>query len=158
MTETTTTGTSPFHPSGREGLERKSPRLLLLVMVIAIIGIAGYIGFSLFKESVVYYKTPTEVMNAAGAPAGAEPVRLSGTVEPGSIENDIEAGTVSFVATDGTTSVPVLFEGPAPDTLKDRAQAIAEGTLGTDGVFHAKTLFAKCPSKFSDGSGEGEGG
>jgi cytochrome c-type biogenesis protein CcmE len=26
---------------------------------------------------------------------------------------------------------------------------VAEGRLGADGVFHARTLLAKCPSRFS---------
>jgi cytochrome c-type biogenesis protein CcmE len=36
-----------------------------------------------------------------------------------------------------------------PDLLKDEAQAIVTGTLGSDGVFRAGELLLKCPSKYS---------
>ena len=38
---------------------------------------------------------------------------------------------------------------PPPDTFKDDAQALAEGTDGRDGVFHATVLQAKCASKYA---------
>jgi cytochrome c-type biogenesis protein CcmE len=38
---------------------------------------------------------------------------------------------------------------PPPDTFKDDAQALAIGTYGHDGVFHATELQAKCASKYA---------
>ena len=38
---------------------------------------------------------------------------------------------------------------PPPDTFKDDSQALAEGTYGRDGVFHATVLQAKCASKYA---------
>ncbi len=45
----------------------------------------------------------------------------------------------------------VTYKGtePPPDTFKDDAQALAEGTYGRDGVFHATVLQAKCASKYA---------
>ncbi len=45
----------------------------------------------------------------------------------------------------------VVYKGsePPPDTFKDDAQALAEGTYGRDGVFHATVLQAKCASKYA---------
>ena len=45
----------------------------------------------------------------------------------------------------------VSYKGsePPPDTFKDDAQALAEGTYGRDGVFHASVLQAKCASKYA---------
>jgi len=126
-------------------LERKPPHILLTVLIITLIGIGAWIGISLLDDSVVYYKTPAEVINAGPSTTS---VRLAGTVEPGSITTNIEAGTVSFKIKDGQTAISVVYYGIAPDTLKDNSQAVAEGTLDTDGIFYAKTLFAKCASKF----------
>ena len=39
--------------------------------------------------------------------------------------------------------------GPPPDTFKDDSQALAVGTYGHDGVFHATQLQAKCASKYA---------
>jgi cytochrome c-type biogenesis protein CcmE len=36
-----------------------------------------------------------------------------------------------------------------PDTFKDSSQALADGSFGRDGVFHAKQLQAKCASKYA---------
>jgi cytochrome c-type biogenesis protein CcmE len=38
---------------------------------------------------------------------------------------------------------------PPPDTFKDDAQALAVGTFGHDGVFHATEVQAKCASKYA---------
>jgi cytochrome c-type biogenesis protein CcmE len=45
----------------------------------------------------------------------------------------------------------VVYKGtePPPDTFKDDAQALAMGTIGRDGVFHATALQAKCASKYA---------
>lgn len=126
-----------------DGYERRQSRGPLLLLVLIVLGAFFAVGYTMFSRSVVYYKTPTEVMALPG-----EQVRISGTVVPGSIRKDVASGVVAFDVADEQTTVTVEYRGPAPDTLKDRAEAVAEGTLGSDGVFHADKLFAKCPSKF----------
>ena len=37
---------------------------------------------------------------------------------------------------------------PLPDTFRDGAQALADGRMGRDGVFHASKIQAKCASKY----------
>lgn len=131
-------------PGVPPGYERRRRRLPLAIVALIVLGALATLGFTMFKKSVVYYRTPTEVLAQRGAY-----VRISGTVVAGSISSDVATGTVSFEVTDGTSTVPVLFAGPAPDTLKDKGEAVAEGALQGDGVFHADKLFARCPSKFS---------
>lgn len=125
------------------GFERRPSRGPVLLLGLIVLGTFFAIGYTMFTRSVVYYKTPTEVLANPG-----EHVRLSGTVVPGSIETDTVKGTVTFLVTDDTSTVKVVYAGPVPDTLKDNASAVAEGALRPDGVFHAETLFARCPSKF----------
>jgi cytochrome c-type biogenesis protein CcmE len=54
----------------------------------------------------------------------------------------------------------VVYKGsePPPDTFKDDSQALAEGTYGRDGVFHATVLQAKCASKYAPAPGTGQPG
>ena len=134
---------SPVRTEIPEGFERRRARLPFLAMGLIAIALLGALGYAMFTRSVVYYRTPTEVLHAPGAH-----VRLSGTVVAGSISNDISAGTVAFDVTDGRSTVPVVFHGAPPDTLRDGGQAVAEGALGADGMFVAQRLFARCPSKF----------
>lgn len=130
-------------PELGEGFVRRPNRLPLLLLGIAVVGTIVAVGYTMFTRSVVYYRTPTEVLRMPG-----ERVRLSGEVVDGSITTDPSAGTVSFAVSDGTSTVPIVYRGPMPDTLRDEAEAVVEGELGSDGVFHADVLFAKCPSKF----------
>jgi cytochrome c-type biogenesis protein CcmE len=44
--------------------------------------------------------------------------------------------------------LPVVYNGVLPDTFEKSTQVIAEGKLGSDGVFHASLVMAKCPSKY----------
>jgi cytochrome c-type biogenesis protein CcmE len=46
------------------------------------------------------------------------------------------------------STVTVRYTGVVPDTFKDDAEVIVTGTLGSDGVFQASDLLAKCPSKY----------
>ena len=46
--------------------------------------------------------------------------------------------------------INVVYVGPKPDLLKDEAQAIVTGKLGSDGVFHADELLLKCPTRYQN--------
>ena len=126
-----------------EGFERGRSRLPLVLAGVVVVAAFAGLGFTMFTRSVVYYRTPTEVLRAPGMH-----VRLSGTVVDGSVRSDIAAGNVAFDLTDGRTTVRVLFHGAAPDTLRSGGEAVAEGALSSDGTFMAQRLFARCPSKF----------
>jgi len=58
---------------------------------------------------------------------------------------------VQFVLIENDQSLSVVYTGTEapPDTFKDESQALAEGSMGEDGVFHAKQLQAKCASKYA---------
>jgi cytochrome c-type biogenesis protein CcmE len=69
-------------------------------------------------------------------------------VQPGSIHRQ---GThVEFTLAEQGRTLNVVYSGTEapPDTFKDNAQALAEGSYGRDGLFHAKQLQAKCASKY----------
>ena len=58
---------------------------------------------------------------------------------------------VEFILIEEDRTLPVDIRGTEapPDTFKDNSQALAEGSFGRDGVFHAKRLQAKCASKYA---------
>ena len=51
----------------------------------------------------------------------------------------------------GDVYVTPIYNGtePPPDTFKDNAQALAEGSFRRDNVFEAKQIQAKCASKYA---------
>ncbi|MFA5891350.1 MAG: cytochrome c maturation protein CcmE [Actinomycetota bacterium] len=138
-------GSSPglTRPLSQQALERPKRKTTQVILIVVVLAMALGASVNIFRRSVVYYHTTSEVVALKG-----QQVRLSGQVVPGTIRFDYEKGFVAFSVTDGKVTVPVRFEGPAPDTLKDEAIAVAEGTLGEDGVFRAVKLLARCPSKF----------
>ena len=118
----------------------------------------GFGATTMLGKSVVYYKTPTEVLSLQG-----QQVRLAGTLVKESVKT--EPGTTTFSMTDGKTTMTVVYQGSATTALSTASQPgtqmVAEGSLGTDGVFHSSVLLAKCPSKFqasttSGGAGNGQ--
>lgn len=44
----------------------------------------------------------------------------------------------------------VVYEGVRPDLLRNEAQAIMTGQLGSDGIFYADELLLKCPTKYEE--------
>jgi len=100
------------------------------------------------QESKSYYVTIKE-LRGMGDGAYTKHLRVAGNVQPGSIKR---SGTsINFVLVENDQLLPVVYSGTEapPDTFKDDSQALADGSFGRDGVFHAKQLQAKCASKYA---------
>jgi cytochrome c-type biogenesis protein CcmE len=116
----------------------------IVVIVLAL----GYLAYTGVQESKSYYVTIKE-LRGMGDGAYSKRLRVAGNVLPGSIKR---SGTnVNFALTENDQVLNVVYAGtePPPDTFKDNAQALAEGSFGHDGVFHAKQIQAKCASKYA---------
>jgi cytochrome c-type biogenesis protein CcmE len=50
---------------------------------------------------------------------------------------------VRFVVTDTAKSIPVVYRGALPDLFREGKGVVAQGTLGSDGVFQAREVLAK---------------
>jgi cytochrome c-type biogenesis protein CcmE len=73
---------------------------------------------------------------------------VGGDIAAGSIERN--GANVSFTLSQEKLQLKVVYSGidPLPDTFRPGAQALADGKLGSDGVFHATKIQAKCASKY----------
>jgi len=108
----------------------------------------GYLAYTGVQDSKSYYVTIKE-LNGMGNDAYSKRLRVAGNVVPGSIKR---TGTrVDFMLKENDLTLPVSYTGTEapPDTFKDDSQALADGSFGRDGVFHAKQLQAKCASKYA---------
>ena len=120
-------------------------------MVVILLALA-YLAYTGVQESKSYYVTIKE-LRGMGDEAYTKRLRVAGNVQPGSIKR---SGTnVNFVLVENEQLLNVVYNGtePPPDTFKDSAQALAEGSFGHDGVFHAKQIQAKCASKYAPQQG-----
>ena len=108
----------------------------------------GYLAYTGVQDSKSYYVTISE-LHKMGNGAYTKRLRVAGNVQPGSIKR---TGThVQFVLMEQDQLLSVDYTGTEapPDTFKDDSQALADGSFGRDGVFHAKALQAKCASKYA---------
>ena len=116
--------------------------------MVAILLALGYLAYTGVQESKSYYVTIKE-LHGMGDSAYTKRLRVAGNVQPGSIRRS--GMNVNFVLIENEQSLNVVYKGtePLPDTFKDDAQALAEGSYGRDGVFSAKQIQAKCASKYA---------
>jgi len=122
---------------------KASFKLVGVVVVVAVC--VGYLIYAASGGSAEYYLTVSELR--AQQPATGD-VRVAGVVENDVVRSD--GGLhVRFTEKDSTASVLVDYSGPVPDIFQPGITVVAEGRLGADGVFHARQLLAKCPSRFS---------
>jgi cytochrome c-type biogenesis protein CcmE len=122
-----------------------------------ILGTVAWLAFTGYGADKRYYVTIAE-LGSLGDKAYHNQLRVEGFVVPGSIEQN--GPNVNFVLNEFESHSPkaptghllkVAYKGsePPPDTFKDDSQALAEGSYGHDGVFHASVLQAKCASKYA---------
>jgi len=132
--------------------DRKSP-LKIVAATVLILGTVGYLAFTGVRDNKSYYVTIGE-LQGMGSKAYVRHLRVAGNVAPGSIHR---SGTnATFDLLEQGRRLQVNYQGvePPPDTFKDDAQALAVGTYGHDGVFHATQIQAKCASKYAPAPGQ----
>jgi cytochrome c-type biogenesis protein CcmE len=149
-------------------------RLKFLIGGLLIVAAIGYLIFSATSANSQYFLTVEELRSRGQTLAGKD-VRVSGAVIGSTIQYDPQSLTLMFSVAQvpGDNSVvdaqgglaavlhaavidpskprlKVVYHGPRPDLLKDEAQAIMTGQLGSDGVFQANELLLKCPTRYQE--------
>ena len=117
------------------------------VLIAIILAVMVWLALAGSGESKTYYKTVAE-LGQMGERAYGQRLRVGGDVANGSIEH--HGKQVVFVLKQDKQDLKVVYSGldPLPDTFRDGAQALADGRMGRDGVFHAIKIQAKCASKY----------
>ena len=121
------------------------------IAIAVIILSLAYLAYTGVQDSKSYYVTISELQaqSGQGDTIFKRRLRVAGNVVDGSIKR--QGTRVEFKLVEQDKTLPVVYQGleAPPDTFKDGAQALAEGQLGRDGVFHASGLQAKCSSKYA---------
>jgi cytochrome c-type biogenesis protein CcmE len=126
----------------------KSPALKFIIAGVLIVATISWLAISGQRDTKSYYVTITE-LNAMGSKAYSKNLRVAGNVQPGSINRSGPNAEFTLIEQGKTLRVDYTGAEPPPDTFKDDAQALAIGTFGRDGTFHATQLQAKCASKYA---------
>jgi len=117
-------------------------RLLSVVGVVAV-GLS-VLAISGLKDTLVYYRTPSEVVDHAPSPDTR--FRLAGLVMTGSLHRT--GDEVDFTLTDGVDDVRVVHHGDTPQMLNEGQGAVVEGTLDRARVFHSDLVMVRHSNEY----------
>jgi cytochrome c-type biogenesis protein CcmE len=133
-----------FGPGEELRMRRYGKFVGLIAVVLATL---VWLALAGINESKTYYITVSELQGMQEK-ALHRRLRVAGDVEPGSIQRAKDR--VEFTLLQDNKRLRVVYTGhdPLPDTFRDKAQCLADGSLGRDGVFEAKKIQAKCASKY----------
>ena len=112
----------------------------ILVLVAVVLVVIAYLAFSSVGNALVYYRTPSELLERGDA-AIDETMRLGGLVEEGSVSGP--ATDLTFVLTDGEAKVTVHSTVAPTRSFREGSGAVVEGRLRSDGVFEASQVIVK---------------
>lgn len=131
--------------SGRSANKKNKFIVGGVVIALAI----GYLIVTGIQSTAAYFLTIDELY-AKGAAIENRTVRVSGKVDESTIDFNNRDLILAFdVTSDSGERMPVIFNGPKPDQMRQGAEAILEGTY--DGqTFTAQTLLLKCPSRYEE--------
>ncbi|WP_166375952.1 cytochrome c maturation protein CcmE [Aeromicrobium phragmitis] len=106
---------------------------------------AGLVAVGAFAagDGMVYYRTPSEVMQQASADTV---IRVGGLVVEGSMEESSTASTL--VLTDGVREVTVHYPGRFPDVVQEGEGAVVEGRWTPEGVLHGREVLLRHSNEY----------
>src|SRR6478672_10789173 len=122
-------------------MKRRHKRIIFIVCCVAALGLAAWLVLAAFKNNLVFFFSPTQVA-AKEAPVGRT-FRIGGLVQDGTLKRDADGLTIRFVVTDTANTIPVAYKGILPDLFKEGRGCVAQGRVGSDGVFYADQIMAK---------------
>jgi cytochrome c-type biogenesis protein CcmE len=126
-------------------MTRKQRRLTLIAISLGVLSIALTLVLSALRESIVFFNSPTDVVEKHIAPGTR--IRLGGLVKPGSLvrgDNLVHR----FSITDGNQEIPAIYEGLVPDLFREGQGVVAEGALEANGTFRADSVLAKHDERY----------
>ncbi|MDX6614187.1 MAG: cytochrome c-type biosis protein CcmE [Blastocatellia bacterium] len=122
-------------------MKRRHKRIAFIVIGLAGLSIAAVLVLSAFQNNLVFFFSPTQVA-AKEAPVNRT-FRVGGLVEKGTFKRDNDGLTAHFTITDTAKTLPVVYKGILPDLFKEGKGCVAQGHIGSDGVFYADQVLAK---------------
>jgi cytochrome c-type biogenesis protein CcmE len=122
-------------------MKKRHKRIAFIVASLAALGLATWLVLGAFRQNLVFFFSPTQVA-AKEAPVN-KTFRIGGLVENGSLKRDTDGLTIRFTVTDTANTIPVVYKGILPDLFKEGRGCVAQGRVGSDGVFYADQIMAK---------------
>ena len=122
-------------------MKKRHRRTIFICVSLAALGLAAWLVLGAFRNNLVFFFSPTQIASKE-APVN-KTFRIGGLVENGTLKRDNDGLTVRFTVTDTANSIPVVYKGILPDLFKEGRGCVAQGRVGSDGVFYADQIMAK---------------
>ena len=137
----------PHSPHRSDSSEHTRRRLALVGSLAVAIGALAWLAFGGIGDNLVYYWSPTQLLEAGEEAQGAK-IRLGGMVREGSVVFDDDTLELSFVVHDGDNEVTVHSRGTPPAMFREGIGAVVEGRMGDDGTFEGQRLLIKHSNEY----------
>jgi len=112
-----------------------------------ILAAVGLLVASNLQSTSVFYLTVSEAKTQLRA-GGDQIVRINGVADQSTVKWDAKNLNLSFDIVEGNNRLPIVYHGVMPDTFNQSESVVVEGSLAKNGVFEARTLLVKCPSRY----------
>ena len=122
-------------------MKARNKRLIFVIVGVAGLAVAAGLVLNALNSNVAFFFSPTEV-KANQAPKDRT-FRLGGMVVDKSLKREDDGLTVHFQVTDKLETMDVTFVGILPDLFQEGQGVVAQGKLGSNGVFMAEEVLAK---------------
>ena len=121
-------------------MTRRQRRLTLIGSALAVLALSAGLVLIALQDSIVFFNSPTDLLDKHVKPG--QRMRIGGLVKEGSVQRGDDL-RVRFEVTDGTSSIPIAYQGLLPDLFREGQGVVAEGALDGAGTFRADSVLAK---------------
>jgi len=122
-------------------------RKFIIAGALVLAAVALLIVNGLQDSGLLYFQTLSEARTQVRAGDGRV-VRINGVVDMNSVKWDGQKLDLQFDIVEGSNRMPVFYHGVMPDTFYQSESVVVEGALNRQGVFEARSLLVKCPSRY----------
>lgn len=129
-------------------MKTRHKRLAIIVSGVVGLTVAGLFVLNAFRSNLVFFYSPTEVLEGKVSVPAGKTIRIGGMVEQGSVKRSADGLKVDFVVTDFNKKLPVHYEGLLPDLFREGQGVVAQGRLQNGNQFVASEVLAKHDEKY----------
>ena len=129
-------------------MKTRHKRLAIIVTGVIGLTVAGLFVLNAFRSNLVFFYSPTEVLEGKVSIPAGKTIRIGGLVEKGSVQRSPDGLKVDFVVTDLNKKLPVHYEGILPDLFREGQGVVAQGRLQAGNTFTASEVLAKHDEKY----------
>lgn len=116
---------------------------------LAVVGLGAVLVLIAARGSSLDYYRDVDALLSSGVPLQqGRPVRVKGTVVPGSVRHDLSSGETRFLLGGKSRQLEVTFTGALPPLFAPGREVVVTGRLQPGGRFQAYEVLTKCPSKY----------